>query len=393
MSVEVRPLGVRCNLHCHYCYQNPERDAGNVASSYKLELMKRAVEAEGGGPFTLFGGEALLLPLEDLEELWAWGMERYGRNYLQTNGTLITGRHIELFKKYFVTVGLSLDGPGELNDARWHGSVERTRLSTAKAQAAIEWLCREGMAPCVITTLNRSNATAEKLPALMDWIVALDETGVKNMRLHLLESESAEIREKFGLSDEENVAAMLALANLQTRLKGIMFDVFADMALMLLGRDTEASCIWKGCDPYTTRAVRGVEGHGQRSNCGRTNKEGVDFVKSSAEGFERYVALYQTPQSAGGCSGCRFFLMCKGQCPGTAIDGDWRNRTEHCRVWMTLFSLLEGEMLAAGERPLSVDDRRGTLERELMTAWSAGRNPTIAQVLKQAEADGKFQAA
>ena len=27
MSIELRPLGVACNLACHYCYQNPQRDA------------------------------------------------------------------------------------------------------------------------------------------------------------------------------------------------------------------------------------------------------------------------------------------------------------------------------------------------------------------------------
>ncbi len=30
--------------------------------------------------------------------------------------------------------------------------------------------------------------------------------------------------------------------------------------------------------------------------------------------------------------------MCKGQCPGTAIDRDWRNRSEHCAVWKALFA-------------------------------------------------------
>ena len=79
--------------------------------------------------------------------------------------------------------------------------------------------------------------------------------------------------------------------------------------------------------------MQGIEGTDQRSNCGRTNKDGIDFVKSDREGFERYLALYYTPQEYGGCKDCRFFLMCKGQCPGTAIDRDWRNRTEHCEVW------------------------------------------------------------
>src|SRR5262245_11811974 len=61
MGVEVRPLGVNCNIACQYCYQNPQRDAGNLAERYDLAEIKKAIEREGG-PFVLFGGEPLLVP-------------------------------------------------------------------------------------------------------------------------------------------------------------------------------------------------------------------------------------------------------------------------------------------------------------------------------------------
>jgi uncharacterized protein len=95
-------------------------------------------------------------------------------------------------------------------------------------------------------------------------------------------------------------------------------------------------------------AVRGIEGNGQRPNCARTYKERIEFAKVAAEGFERYLALYQTPQAFAGCQGCRFFLMCKGKCPGTAFDGHWRNRTADCAVWMGLFEHREAELSAEG---------------------------------------------
>src|SRR5262249_31801659 len=139
MSVELRPLGIKCNIQCQYCYQNPQRDAGNVLQSYDLEKIKLAVETEGGG-FTLFGGGALMVPEKDLEELWSWGLEKYGKNGIQTNGSLINDNHIRMFKQYKVHVGISVDGPGELNDVRWAGSLERTRELTAKTHQAIERL-------------------------------------------------------------------------------------------------------------------------------------------------------------------------------------------------------------------------------------------------------------
>ena len=72
MSIELRPLGVKCNIQCQYCYQNPQRDAGNVLHTYDLEVMKQSIE-QSGMAFTLFGGEALMVPEADLEALWSWG--------------------------------------------------------------------------------------------------------------------------------------------------------------------------------------------------------------------------------------------------------------------------------------------------------------------------------
>jgi len=372
-------LGVACNIQCQYCYQNPQRDAGNVPRAYDLEAMKAAVEREGG-PFTLFGGEGLLVPEDDLEALWAWGLERYGSNGVQTNGVLINDAHVRMFHRYQVQVGVSIDGPGELNDARWAGTPERTREATAKTEAAIERLCAEGIPPSLIVTLHRGNATAEKLPVMHDWLRRLEALGVTSARLHALEVDSDDVGVVYALSAEENLVAFSSFLGLEAELSTLGLDLFDDMRNLLLGTDDQTTCVWNACDPYTTRAVRGVEGMGQASNCGRTNKDGIDFVKAPVEGFERYLALYHTPQEHGGCADCRFFVMCKGQCPGTAIDGDWRNRTEHCDLWKGLFRGLEDQLLDAGEIPLSASPERRDVEAGFLELWATGESTSIAGV-------------
>ena len=378
MGVELRPLGVRCNIQCQYCYQNPQRDAGNLTQSYDLDLMKAAIKAEGG-PFALFGGEPLLVPERDLEELWSWGLEQFGYNTVQTNGTLINDEHVRMFHQYKVGVGISIDGPGELNDVRWQGTLEKTRAATARTERAIQRLCQEGLKPSLIVTLHRANATAERLPRLHQWFRDLDESGVYSARLHLLESENEDIRARYALGAEDNIAALTSFSDLQSELRLLKFDVFADMRQMLLGQDTGVACVWNACDPYTTQAVQGVEGQGQRSNCGRTNKDGIDFAKAGKPGFERYLALYATPQEHGGCRDCRFFLMCKGQCPGTAIDGDWRNRTEHCEVWQALYARLEADLVTEGLTPLSLRPERTNLENAFLDRWAKGRNGHMSE--------------
>jgi uncharacterized protein len=379
MGVELRPLGIACNLQCQYCYQNPQRDAGNIHRTYDVGLMKEAVERQGG-PFTMFGGEPLLVPAADLRELWAWGLERYGQNSIQTNGVLITDEHVQMFKQYKVDVGISFDGPGELNDARWMGTLERTRDATRKTEEAIALLCREGIPPSLILTLHRTNVLGERLRRLQDWLLEIEAIGVTRTRLHILEVDDEQVRAKYALTVEENVETFLSMLDFEARLTSLCFDLFSEMRQLLLGEDERTSCVWNACDTYTTRAVRGVEGMGRASNCGRTNKDGIDFVKSDREGLERYLALYHTPQEYGGCRGCRFFLMCKGQCPGTAIDGDWRNRSEHCEVWKRLFSRLEEDLAAAGHHPLSTSPERERLERRFIELWSAGEIATISAV-------------
>ncbi len=382
MGVELRPLGVNCNLSCQYCYQNPQRDAGNLTRKYDIDAMKRAILAEGS-PFILFGGEPLLVPVEDLEELWRFGLEHFGSNGIQTNAVLINDRHIELFRKYKVHVGISMDGPGAQNDARWQGTLEATRDATQRSQAAIVRLCQEGLTPSLIVTLHRGNATAEHLPALSDWLRSLDRLGVVSARLHLLEVDDPSIRDKYALPAGDNVRALLWLSRLESELSRLRFDLFREIEDLLLARDNQSTCVWRACDPYTTSAVRGVEGHGQRSNCGRTNKDGIDFTKSDTPGYERYLALYHTPQAVGGCKGCRFFLQCKGQCPGTSIGGDWRNRTEHCAEWKALFRESEDKLLDRGATPISVQPNRVYLESAMLRAWAEGKNPSMQDTLAQ----------
>ncbi|MES2275311.1 MAG: radical SAM protein [Bacteroidota bacterium] len=380
MAVELRPLSVKCNIACHYCYQQPQRDVEPKNGQYDMEKMKAAVLREGGS-FILFGGEPLLVPMDDLEELFAWGYQQFGKNGIQTNGSLITAAHINLFKKHKVSVGISVDGPVLLNDMRWAGTLSKTRDLSQKTHQNIKLLIDNGIVPGIIVTLHTGNALPDVLPAMGAWMRELDELGIKSVRLHLMEVDNAMVGENFRLSPAQNIDAMLYFHQLEKELKRLRFDVFGEIERLLKADDTRTSCVWNACDPYTTSAVHGVEGDGKRTNCGRTNKEGIDFVKAQLPSYARYVALYNTPQEYGGCKGCRFFAMCKGHCPGTSIEGDWRNRTEHCDVWKALFSIKEREMLDKGKTPLSRHRNLQYIETVLVKNWALNKNPSIKNII------------
>ncbi len=380
MSVEVRPYGVSCNLSCKYCYQQPQRDAQNHTRGYSVDRMLSTL-TDIGRPFTIFGGEPLLTKFDDLEKLFAQGYAEHGRTGIQTNATLITDKHIELFKRYNVYVGVSMDGPGALNDLRWSGTLEATRAATRRSEQAIDALCAAGIQVSLILTMHQLNASRDFLPHLLEWLDHLEDVGVQSVRTHVLEVEYEEIRKRYVLSEEDQLRALIALDEWWTPTKRIRLHMFRDIERLLGGQDKGVACTWRACDSYTTAAVRGVEGDGRQTNCGRVNKEGIDFIKAETPGFERYIALYHTPQEFGGCNGCRYFAFCKGQCPGTALSGDWRNRSEYCALWKALFERIETRLAASGKKPLSLSPVLAEVERQLVAAWRRGENPYIADIV------------
>jgi len=341
MTIELEPVGVVCNLSCPYCYEHPMRDAGNFRhKTYSVEKMLEGLAKEGGN-FTLFGGEPLLTDIDDLETIFKWGFDRYGFNGIQTNGVLITDRHIEMFKKYRVHVGISLDGPDEMNDTRWAGSLEKTREATRKSFEAIKKCLDNKLSLGLIITIHKKNGLPKYRERFKAWIKELQSWGVDGARLHPLEIDHSSVGETLALTPE-----------------------------------------FMTCDPYTTHAVQGIDSQGNKANCGRGNKEGINWIKADVDGFERQMALYNTPQEHGGCQGCRFFIMCKSHCPGTGADMDWRNRTDTCMNWKVAFSIYERMMVERGEMPLSLDPKLKRYEDILMYGYSRGAELRLEHIKK-----------
>ncbi|MCX8009300.1 MAG: radical SAM protein [Patescibacteria group bacterium] len=380
MSIEVTPIGVTCNLSCTYCYEHPVRDAGNHGDfDYDVEKMIEGLKKEGG-EFSVFGGEPLLVDIDTLEALWKFGYETYGRNGIQSNGSLITERHIELFKKYKVHVGISIDGPGELNDARWAGTLEKTWHMTQKTLDNIEKCVKNEIPVSLIVTLHKLNASPEKLPILKQWFKNYDERKmISSARLHTLQVDYDSVDDYLSLTPEENAKIMLDMADFEKKeLKYLKFDLFSDIKKILLGNEN-VTCTFNSCDYYSTDAVRGIDGQGNRVNCNRTNKDGFEQIKAEQHGYERQLALYNTPKEYGGCKDCRFFIFCKGQCPGTGINYDWRNKTNLCMMYYTLFEHFEKEYLEKGILPLSKSHLLKLLEEEMYKIWASGKEARISE--------------
>jgi len=401
--IEILPVGVTCNLRCDYCYEQPERDKQAV-HKYDRELVMKGIDTSKGF-WQLFGGEPLLLRFEDLDELLTLGHQKWGYTGLQTNGTLITPKHIELFVRCKTQIGLSIDGPGELNDSRWAGTLDATRKATAKSEWAIEELARlarEGatyLGPFIITTLHSGNVSEAHWPKFEAWLRHLDSIGIRFINLHFLELDH--LATKWDLSNDDLTRVMIKLWDLSHEMKTLKFLNFEELVRLLRGDDANSMCLWRACDPWSTSAVQGLSNEGEPSNCTRGTKDGINWLPAEGSGthhkwdigefdtnrhHERQLALYVTPEADGGCKDCRFWLMCQGYCPGTgkADDApqDWRVKSSHCRSIKAQFAEVEKRLVAVGETPLSISPKRAAVEAHMYNEWTQGRSCTMSEALR-----------
>lgn len=143
----VLKLHSRCNLSCSYCYvyhsvdETWKRQPGTISAATLARVAERIGEhtrrhRPASISVVLHGGEPLLAGHEGVAAaLSAIGAAvppeirvRFG---MQTNGVLIDAGFLEIFHKYGVRVGVSLDGGRDANDrhrvyANGKGSYERT---------------------------------------------------------------------------------------------------------------------------------------------------------------------------------------------------------------------------------------------------------------------------
>ena len=119
-----------CNMACKYCYAGSalkdSLDVKKLNESFnsKLPILFKFIDQVmsynkfARTVFIFHGGEPLLISLKNWNRILNYFREKKYRVeiHMQTNGTLINGDFINLFKEFYVRVGVSLDGPASMND-------------------------------------------------------------------------------------------------------------------------------------------------------------------------------------------------------------------------------------------------------------------------------------
>ena len=346
--ISIKPIG--CNGHCASCYEAKIREAGQYpefnfeAVKKKLLELLNSTSPNDEVP-CLHGGEPLLIPLGQLEELLAVIHQKFGRTSIQTNGLLINDDHIRLFSKYQSSVGISLDGDTEeLNYGRLNSrelAPEKRRELTLRVLENIKKLKSANISVSVICVLRKYNARPEKIPELIRFLLRLrDEFRIFSVRLNEIIVFDENGRAEEELTGQELARAWIAAHEIMKTDSRLDWRPPLDFVNKLLGKP--AVCILNQCDVWATSAEVCIMGDGSLGCClhGGAAIDGIQALRMERLGNERYEILRQIPQEEGGCQGCHFWPYCYGGCPGAGIDNDWRSRTRFCEGYKIFFEYI-----------------------------------------------------
>lgn len=330
-------IDTSCNLACEYCYEHPSREVKQP--EYDVEaIMDRLKDWKemypNESPPGLHGGEPLLIPDDDIERFFEFIDEHWETPpWIQTNGSLINERHIEMFERYNVSVGISCDGPGELNKKR-KAKNGKTDQTTQKTINNIHRLADRGINVGMIVVLHKHNAgTDEKLSKLLDWLDGLTKKGVRG-HFNVGRMPTGDLQ----LSPERYGEVLIETLEWVDEEEYRVWDPVIKMRQGMLEGDVD-DCKYGTCDPRGAGYAKTITGSGDFSGCarmwaqigdGNPTLQGPSNYDSYDSYQLRYEMLQKTPQDAGGCAGCPFWELCKGGCPANGIDDDYRRKTVWC---------------------------------------------------------------
>lgn len=187
-----------CNLKCVHCYGNDQRGKNSFSIDSIKVLIDQIVE-QGGLCIAFTGGEVLTYP--KFEEIYIYAKSKGLLVSIFSNATLLTEKHIELFKEYPITV-FSTTAYGSTESV--YENITKVEGSFNKFKKGIE-LLKENNIPFEIKAIVLKQ-NLHDIFAIKEWAKKLDvpflySIGVRPMDTGNISNLSSRIsaEEAFGL--------------------------------------------------------------------------------------------------------------------------------------------------------------------------------------------------
>ena len=335
----IKPASGDCNLRCAYCFYLCKSalfgEGAHRMSVAVLEAVTRNYFACPMDAYTFAwqGGEPTLMGLDfyreaaRLQKKWLPAGARLA-NAFQTNGTLLDDEWARFFRDENFLVGVSLDGPQPLHDARRRDAAGAG--SHARVLRGLECLRRRGVEHNVLTLVSASNAEHP-----LDVYRYLRGLGVAHHQyIECVELDAGGGPLPHALKPGQWGAFLCAVfdewfARDTRRVSVRLFD----SVLSRLATGAPTMCPMSGsCCNYFVVETNGdvfpCDFHvTPRHRLGNAARDAFGAMAAS-DAYQRF-GRGKDPCSAA-CSACRFLPLCMGDCPknrgasGSFLCADWR---------------------------------------------------------------------
>ena len=367
LNLLIKPASSSCNLRCRYCFyydvaDNREVKNYGIMNNDTLENMVKKVfdDVEYSANFAFQGGEPTMAGIEFFEKFHKL-VEKYNTkkiivNFsLQTNGTLLNKKWLELFKKHNYLIGLSLDGNKEMHDTfRIDSKGEGTFSKVLKAAKMMKKAEVEFNILCVVNKLIAQNG---KLVynffrnngfRYYQFIPCLDSLSCSEEKDYTL---TAEDYGKF-LDETFNIWYEDIMSD-----KRISVRHFDNYTKIILGEEPEACDMVGHCN---MNAV--LESDGSMYPCdfyvldefkvGNINESTFEeLFKSETEMRFLRTSLVVDEK----CKVCRYFKICRGGCrrhKELTAEGNYENR--FCESYKYFFEKNIDKMVKVAEYVMKI---------------------------------------
>jgi uncharacterized protein len=137
-----------CNINCKYCYLPDRLNKKRISKDTVFKIMERLIQDNLLGQeisFIWHAGEPLAVPVDFYRDLFSMISQCIPENtkvnhHMQTNATLLNDAWCNFIKEHDIKIGVSVDGPQNLNDIN---RLTRSEKSTfAKVMDGINCLKR-----------------------------------------------------------------------------------------------------------------------------------------------------------------------------------------------------------------------------------------------------------
>lgn len=325
-----------CNLRCRHCYVDAGEPLENELTTAEALKVIEDFAQLGGEHLIITGGE-LFMRKEMLYEVFKEARKtEIEKIFVETNGTLIYDKDVDICAKYDVEFGVSLDSPvQETNDyIRGVGSYEKS-INTIKK------LVRANITTQIGMTLMKPNIKeSEKM------VYLAKDLGVNSISFNLVMNKGrAKAHESFFLSLEEMYSTTLATwrktreleveTSLENQLKSLERLTKKDMC----GAGTNLLLVSSDGSVYPCNMFLDF----QEFEAGNIRKQGLEDIWKKSQVLKKFQQI--SVLDIEGCKNCELKFICV-VCPGE-IYKEHRNFNKKptvCPLYKAIYWMLIEEL-------------------------------------------------